>query len=131
MLSSGLSWLFGFAGVGKFGTVFLYCLAAFVFVCKCSPRGCRGFSRPVLGLILDGVLSYFLIPFDAGETENTGRNWRFTGASKNKQNKSRREHIFVDFDARKEKPDYVYVLLSKNDKKRVKKNKQSFKTPKN
>ena len=110
MLSSGLSWLFGFAGVGKFGTVFLYCLAAFVFVCKCSPRGCRGFLWPVLGLILDGVLSYFLIPFDADETENTGRNWRFTGASKNKQNKSRREHIFVDFDTRKEKSDYVYVL---------------------
>ena len=101
---------------GEFGTDFLYCLVAFVFVCKCSPRGCRGFSRPVLGLILDGVLSYFLIPFDAGETENTGRNWRFTGASKNKQNKSRREHIFVDFDTRKEKSDYVYVLLFKNDK---------------
>ena len=131
MLSSGLSWLFGFSGGGKFGTVFLYCLAAFVFVCKCSPRGCRGFSLPVLGLILDGVLSYFLIPFDAGETENTGRNWRFTGASKNKQNKSRREHIFVDFDTRKEKSDYVYVLWFKSDKKRVKKKKQIFKTRKN
>ena len=117
MLSSGLSWLFGFAGVGKFGTVFLYCLAAFVFVCKCSPRGCRGFSRPVLGLILDGVLSYFLLPFDAGETVNTNRIWRFTGASKNKQNKSRREHIFVDFDTRKENSDYVYVLWFKNDQK--------------
>ena len=71
--------------------------------------------------MLDGVLSYFRIPFDAGETENTVRNWRFTGASKNKQNKSRREHIFVDFDTRKEKPDYVYVLWSKNDKKNVSK----------
>ena len=80
---------------------------------------------------MDGVLSYFLIPFDAGETENTGRNWRFTGASKNKQNKSRREHIFVDFDTRKEKSDYVYVLWFKNDKKRVKKKKQIFKTSKN
>ena len=131
MLSSGLSWLFGLSGGGKFGIVFLYCLAAFVFVCKCSPRGCRGFSRPVLGLILDGVLSYFLLPFDAGETVNTNRIWRFTGASKNKQNKSRREHIFVDFDTRKEKSDYVYVLWFKNDKKRVKKKKQIFKTSKN
>ena len=74
MLSSGLSWLFGFAGVGKFGTVFLYCLAAFVFVCKCYPRGCRGFLWPVLGFILDDVLSYLIasrIPPGQGRKHST------------------------------------------------------------
>ena len=80
---------------------------------------------------MDDVLSYFRIPFDVGETENTVRNWRFSGASKNKQNKSRREPIFVDFDPRKENSDYIYVLCVKNDKKRVKKKKQFFKPNKN
>ena len=79
---------------------------------------------------MDDVLSFFRIPFDAGETENTVRNWRFIGASKNKQNKSRREPILVDFYKRKEKSDYVYVLCVKNDKKRVRKKKQFFKTSK-
>ena len=73
---------------------------------------------------MDGVLSFFRIPFDVGETENTVRNWRFIGASKNKQTKSRRDSIFVDFDTRKEKSEYIYVLLSKASKKRDKKLKQ-------
>ena len=80
---------------------------------------------------MDSVLIYFRIPFDAGETENTVRNWRIAGASKTKQNKSHSEPIFVDFDPRKEKSEYNAVLRVKNKKKRVKKKKQIFKTSKN
>ena len=40
--------------------------------------------------------------FDAGETENTSENLRFTGASKHKHKKSRHEDMFIVFDEKSE-----------------------------
>ena len=79
------------------GIDFWYHLVAFFFACKCYPRRCRGFSWPVLGVIFGTFFKIGSSTFDAGETENTSENWRFTGASKNKHNKSKHKGFWMVF----------------------------------
>ena len=102
------------------GIDFWYHLVAFFFACKCYPRRARGFSLPVLGVICGTFFKICSSTFDAGETENTTENWRFTGASKNKHKKSRHEDLLMVFDEKSE-IQITYVFSSQNRQKNNKK----------